>query len=239
MKFKKIEKMIGFAMLSLALTILMSSCSKEDGANPRPQIQAMVTDANLKIDALPNMPTTTFNGFCKGCFPVGWSRLYNSVEQDYYAPTGLSTLTNLWGTNAPWITSLPSPGGSGSIVTTSSSFKDGWEHGKVSPVVAQITNLQSGKKYSVTFKISTTRTADSQYSKQAKISVYEPTLSDQAYASQVIDLQGAPAQWITKTITFTSYDSTAIFKFFVTTEPGLIRNYGHIYVAPDAIKQLN
>ncbi|TLU98921.1 hypothetical protein [Dyadobacter luticola] len=239
-----------YALYPIALFLfgLLStiSCSKDYTSNLPTDMLLANSDSNMEPEManingtdtlmIPWMPSTDGTPG-KDSFPAGWGRHDRWELEPDYAPIGTSNLNALCG-GLQWTVPLPAPNGPGSIITTSSTFGAGKQAGRTWPVEAEIANLETGKKYSITVQVSTSKTAHSQYSNKARFEIFQSG-NEHALVTEFVDLKDNFNRWITKVITFVSTGQKAGFCFSVETEKGLNVNHGNIYVGPDAIKMLN
>ena len=90
--------------------MVMSGCSTDEAQAPQPGMKKTATNANLKANALPAMPSTEGPAGL-GIYANGWFKFVNYKPDDLHEhAAGTSTLTHAWGHPAmPWLKPLPEP----------------------------------------------------------------------------------------------------------------------------------
>jgi hypothetical protein len=224
--------------LGLACLMMMSSCSKEDSQTPEPA-ESTNASSNLRhggpvITSVYHFPST--NGpTCVGCAPNTWS--LKIPHRD-----ATSSLTAYAGNPAKkWFQPLPAPStGSGSIITV---VNDAMYTGEAK---ARIENLVKGKKYKITFSVSTTSVnqfnGPSPYASKAVLRVWdeEDITSHLIEFIKDIDFTGKHNQWVTETIEFEAIHNSAYFNFQGYSASGETKlTYTNIHVGSNAVQQIN
>ncbi|MCF2495461.1 hypothetical protein [Dyadobacter chenhuakuii] len=219
--------------LGLAFLMMMSSCSKEDTLQPG----TVVTNesSNLReggpVFSAYYLPSTD-GPTCIGCAPKKWK--LGDPARD-----ATSSLTAYGGNPfKKWVQPLSEPStGPGSILTV---VTDAQGSGQAS---ADMENLIKGKKYKLTFSISTTSIQEagraSHFASHAYLSVKDNATTPYVNKYVIINLDKTN-QWITKTIEFEAKDnkqSVNLLTYNLLTEANL--TYTNFHVGPDAVQQIN
>lgn len=238
--------------LALAACMMMSSCSQEDVAEPeKEKIGNSFSSAHGIPYIIPYIPTT--NGPAgDNQFAPGWSKdiIYSGPDELVKYATGTSTVTHLWGNpSAPWVTPLLAPlPNADKIITTMYQKNVLGPGGTHSQVKTTIKNLKAGHKYAVTiFGASTIRVIhgqSTQYAKAIGVEISNAVPVNPASTIAMIDLDGKECEWVSKTITFEAKGSEAVLRAYCTSTAAYndsqqsFYHYGHIYVGPDAVKEI-
>ncbi|KAA0990862.1 hypothetical protein [Dyadobacter aurulentus] len=218
--------------LGLACMMMLSSCSKEDGVAParQPDAESIVASgANLKTRGY-TIPSTqgpvTGNASSSSLLP-GWN-----VESPSLA--GVSNYSNILGDPlAPWQNPLPVVFPGPSSFVTIKAFKSAPAHSAIG-----MKGLIPGKKYKVTFSLSTSKRLGSQmpYSESADVRVGD---LDPHIAKKTIYFAGKEGQWITDSIIFTATKETHGFYVFSRPDTENVFTYLNILVKENALQQLD
>ena len=220
--------------LSLACLMFMSSCSKEDV--PKPGSAVTNESSNLRVEGpvfiafhLPSTDGPT----CIGCAPPKWE----------FKNPGQGATSNLiaYGGHPlqKWLKPLPVPStGSGSILTLRGDDYTGKAY-------ANIENLVKGKKYKLTFSMSTTILKGATGPYAADAIIFIDNAAEELIAYKHVIFKGKENQWITDTIEFVAEDTTQ--KLRLDAYPYDAYPYGNnlgffytnLHVGKDAVKQIN
>lgn len=232
--------------LALAACMMMSSCSQEDVAEP--QVGKSGNPYNLKVAAVPSIPTT--GGWAgDNVFAPGWEKFVTKIPDDKQLfATGTSTKTHLWGNPyMPWVKPLPqitayNGNNVGNFVTFMMQKSNGTS--TFSKVTTSIKNLVPGKKYMITFFASSAiRLKNGQPTQYCPgVCVEIPgTVQPNGSALTVVDLKGKEAEWVQKTITFQaqSTETKVVIFTYVSQEyyyntPQFL-HYGNVFVPQNAV----
>jgi hypothetical protein len=213
--------------------VVMSGCSKEDSLVPKPEVSAVSVKsedgAKFKENALPIIRPTQ-GQICKWCKPDGYS-LKNPG-----GVIGISNSRYLFGNTAtPWInTASSAPSSPGTFLTVGSTKDNGGQ------LTIYVSNLIYGKKYALTYSVSTMSVKNSSGLGQSpyvySFIVKAPSGDPLAYKNTY--LAGKENKWITETIEFTHDDAkvtTGEFKILLANFSKAV-GYGNLHIGADAIK---
>lgn len=238
--------------LALAACMLMSSCSQEDVQMAQPRSESLATgpNPNRGIPLGPKCPTT--NGTLGQFYLApGWG-LFDPQPNGPYDPlnppgqSGTSSMTHLWGNQStPWIKplTLPTPNASG--IATFTLRKNGYGNLVFTPIVATLSNLVPGEKYSVKIYGATTFAlycgdASMEYGRGITIE----TLNAAVGSSTTMNLAQKEAEWDSATLVFTAGADEVKLKCsgFVDNQyeqsHGEFLHYLHVYADQSSIKRL-
>lgn len=227
---------------------MMSSCSQEDVQVAEPHIEGIKVSAGLKVAAAPSIPTT---GGWPGdhVFAPGWEKVIVTVPDDkQFYSAGTSTKTHLWGNPyMPWIKPLPqllpnNGNNIGNFITFMGQKSNGTS--TAVEVVTKIKNLVPGKKYAVTFFLSSTsRLKNGQptdYAQSVSITI-AGMIQQNPGSLNLVDLKGKEAEWVSKTVKFEA-QSTETNVFFQTCVSQQYYNshaqyfhYANVFVPQNAV----
>ncbi|KAA6441251.1 hypothetical protein FEM33_02780 [Dyadobacter flavalbus] len=241
----KITKSLSFVASAACLStmLFMSSCSKEDAVTPSKEMAVTNESSNLKINpngrgnGLSSIYVASTNGpTCIGCAPIGWSLKIPSRDatSSLIAYAG-SPLKN-------WVLPLDAPqaGSAGSIITV---VNDAVYTGEA---FTSIHNLEKGKKYKLTFIVSTTSLNEvggsSPYAEKATVSLkyYPPHENYPSVIKKTVDFTNKKAQWVTESIEFVAEDTQYSLSFQGSSAKGETRlTYANIHVGSNAVEVLN
>ncbi|KAA0990968.1 hypothetical protein [Dyadobacter aurulentus] len=242
---------VSLASMCFVSAVVMTGCSKENQIEPiegRGQSKTgenLTDNPNLRIDPPIFDPIIGQPGI--GSKPDKW--LAVAPGNSIYA---VSTLKHLGGdASKAWVKALPEPAsGANAILTTSTGM------GQNSSVISShctsiIKNLVAGKKYMITFKVSTTSTNlwfgnSSPYATAAKIILGFAKNDGTGFGDpngyydieKTVDLTGKQAEWVTVTMTFTATKYDTRFTFQNAT-PTTQRTFTNLHVGLGAIKQID
>jgi len=208
---------------------------------PSPEAAVTNDGSNLKSNLIgsgygitPAIVPTTDGPTCIGCKPNGWYIKIPSRD-------ATSSLTAYAGNSfKKWVTPLLAPStGSGSILTVVNDEYTG-------EGFTTIKNLVKGKKYKITFSVSTTNLTLSigrpgPYAGKANISIVaEEPYKDIYIAEKEIDFTNKEAQWITESLEFVADRDEYKFRFQGISPKGETRlTYANMHIGPNAIKVIN
>lgn len=233
----RVQKLpISLLSACFAALVVMSGCSKEDTLVPQPEISAVSVKsedgAKFKTNALPVIHPTQAQ-ICKWCKPDGYS-LKNPG-----GVIGISNSRYLFGNTAtPWInTASSTPSSLGTFLTVGSTKDNSGQ------LTIYVSNLVYGKKYALTYSVSTMSVKNSSGFGQSpyinSFIVKAPSADPLAYKSTY--LSGKENKWITETIEFTHDDAkvtTGEFKVILANFSNAV-GYGNLHIGSDAIKLVN
>jgi hypothetical protein len=237
---------------SFSALLFMSSCSREDIQAHQPESESLKSSANMKAGASGSqisaggvgqvlaeylkstaLPDGAQPGPGASHMPNGWS-----IDGGY--GYGTSNIRALGGNQeTPWaIRALPSPvNGYSNFITlkTSSSNPTGI-------AVSQLYNLKPGKKYELTYYISTNSAYQNGIptllASKVICNIFTKSSSNTSQAIQLLDFRGKEEQWIKQSIVFTADEPTAKINI-VSNHPssGNVAGvaYTNIFVAPFAV----
>jgi len=218
--------------------LFISSCSKENSNIPLPEIASLEENSNMRngvllIEYL--KPTVGQPG--KGLFPDGWSGKNNEY--------GISNGRTLGGNpSLPWVTPLPEPepGPAGTFITMkSTSNLDG-------AVYSHFKNLTPGKKYKVTYYVSTTSinhlipqspyVASTPHAESVKIHIITPvTMGSNPSVGKTLTFANQKDQWVKDNLYFTASNNSADFEFISHSYNGAsMESYTNVYISPNAVE---
>ncbi|GGB90917.1 hypothetical protein [Dyadobacter sediminis] len=214
----------------------MSSCSKEDSLVPKPEVSAVSVKsedgAKYKTNALLPVLAPTQGQICQWCKPDGYS------VKNQISAIGMSNSQYLFGNPAtPWINPLRTKS------DTSKTFLTiGKANGDNGYVGIYVSNLVQGKKYSLTYSVSTMRAKNASGLGQSPYAysfiVKAPSGGPLAYKSTY--LTGKENKWITETIEFTHDAKTTTGEIrIILSNFSNVTAYGNIHIPVDAIKLVN
>ncbi|KAA6441322.1 hypothetical protein FEM33_03170 [Dyadobacter flavalbus] len=238
----KITKRLSFGLTSVCLStvLLMNSCS-EDALTPVPEA-AVNKSSNLRESINPIQPVylaPTLGQPGMKSLPNGWTSLKNYATSDVHALGG--------NPNTPWLTAnLASPeSGFTKFITLKTQYSPYNSENKSCWAESQIKNLKPGKKYELTFYVSTNKAYQGGEKALLAEEVYFQLRSETNLFGflivEHIDLKSKPEQWIKKTIAFTAEEPTLEILFKVN-HPGWVTigsAYTNIFISPTAVKQIN
>jgi hypothetical protein len=239
--------------LSLACLMFMSSCSKEDGLTPEPQMESVNGHSGLRGGGGPMLYLPYFAS-TKGStglnvYPLDWERsnVPHGPASLQELPTGTSNLTHLWGNpSLPWKKNLPTISNANSVVNfgsivTATTYRSNVSNGNNSAAGTKITNLKAGKKYEITFYVASTVCS-------VKQNAFKPSYAKSIFVAvsnvnnphlESFDMVGKEAEWVKRTITIDAISSEMTISFHaLITEKGEY-SYAHMFVDKNAIKQVN
>jgi len=232
----------GLTFVCLSTVLLMNSCSKEDAQTPVPE--ATVSESSILRESQNHIqPVThvspTVGQLGLGSMPNGWSSLKDYGISDVYALGG--------NPKTPWLSAkLVSPvSGFTKFMTLKTQYSPYNSESKSTSATSQIKNLKPGKKYELTFYVSTNKAYQggekALLAEEVSCYLRSETNLFGFYVSEHIDLKNKPEQWIKKTIAFTAEEPTAELLFKVN-HPGWVTigcAYTNIFVSPTAVKLIN
>jgi hypothetical protein len=242
----QITKSLSFMATAACLStmLFMSSCSKEDAAMPSPEAAVTNDGSNLKTNLIESGYGITPDGYlqptdgptCIGCKPSEW---YVKIP----ARDATSSLTEYAGNSfKKWVKPLSIPStGSGSILTVVNDSKMSGE------AFSEIKNLVKGKKYKITFSVSTTNLSGPNgqpgpFAKKAIVRLQESinqhpdNINNQ---EKVFDFTNKNAQWITETIIFKANSERYLLRLQGLSVGVSQLTYANIHIGPNAVKVIN
>ncbi|MCE7062413.1 hypothetical protein [Dyadobacter sp. CY343] len=243
--------------LSLACTMMLSSCSKEDAQMPQPQAGSVNEHSGAKTNAgelaaLPAFANTISGNLGYEKLPIDWAKLDGPLT-DPSIPVGLSSRTSVWGLenwsvliNPKWVKPLPPVPGNptaNSMVTVTSYAQNPEQTKDRSGVFTTLNNLKPGTTYTVTFYVASTTVtglgsnqATSICAKYAEIKMLNV---DNGSSTNAIYFYGKEATWLKKTITFKAKANSAKFVFSGLTQLGNRYSYIHLFVDRNSLKEMH
>lgn len=199
--------------------MMMSSCSKEDVAEPEKgrMENGFSNERGGGLQSLPKVATTDAPAG-NNAFATGWEKKIEwYVDHLIVRPAGTSTKTHLWGDqNSPWTKPFLNPpgatiGNENNFVTLIQQNNVLCDYPSDSKVKSTIKNLKPGKKYAITVSMASSvclkNGEPTQYAKAASFHLPNTVSTAVNEAHTVFDLTGKEAEWVTKTITFEAKSS--------------------------------
>lgn len=235
---------------SFSALLFMSSCSQENIQAHQPESESLKSSANMKAGASGSLIGTG------GVGQVVSEHLKSTVLQDGAQPgPGASHMPNGWsidggygyGTSStralggiretPWVIGdLPSPvNGYATFIT----LKTSSTHNFTGIASSQLYNLKPGKKYELTYYVSTNSASQNGvptlFAEKIICNIFTKAGSNTSQSIQVLNLIGKQEQWIKQSIVFTAEESTA--KVNILTHHPTSGNvsgvaYTNVFVAP-------